>query len=76
MKTDLNHARIAMIIEQAGNERGFAVGRFIATAIHGLLDRLEKNTEDAPQAGPVKPTGYHLNSEGNRASGFDTSAFV
>lgn len=74
MRTNLNHDQITMIIERARNERGIAVGRFLATAIHQLLDWTEKGT--TPQARAMKPTGYHLNSEGPRAKAFDTSAFV
>jgi hypothetical protein len=76
MKTNLNHDQIALIIERARNERGIAVGRLIATAMHGLLDWMEKGKQDTPQPTAPKQSGYHLSSEGSHPKAFDTSAFV
>ncbi|EXI80069.1 MAG: hypothetical protein AW10_02037 [Candidatus Accumulibacter appositus] len=74
MKTNLNHDQIAMSIERARNERSLAVGRWIASAMHTLLDWMEKGSQTQPQ--PAAQTGYHLNSEGRHPKAFDTSAFV
>ncbi|MBL8368948.1 MAG: hypothetical protein JNM54_13705 [Candidatus Accumulibacter sp.] len=74
MKTDLNHDRIAMIIERARRERSIAAGRAIATAMHKVLDWMEKGSPNTRQ--PEKQHGYHLSSEGSRPNTFDTSAFV
>lgn len=76
MKTDLNHDRIAMIIERARRERSIAAGRAIATAMHKLLDWMEKGSPNTRQAAADKQRGYHLSSEGSRPNRFDTSAFV
>lgn len=75
MNTELNNDKITMIIERARNERGIAVGRFIATTMHTLLDWMEKGPANAPQAQAALPAGYHLSSEGTHTKAFDTSAF-
>ena len=75
MNTELNNDKIKMIVERARNERGIAVGRFIATTIHTVLDWMESGPENAPQAQAALPSGYHLSSEGTRTKAFDTSAF-
>ena len=76
MKTNLNHEQIAMVIERARKERSLAGGRFIATALHKLLDCMEKGRQNTPKQEARKPSGYHLSSEGSRPNAFDTSAFV
>ncbi len=76
MKTNLNHDQIAMTIERARNERGIAVGRWVASAMHTLLDWMEKGSQTQPQTTKPEQTGYHLSSEGRHPKAFDTSAFV
>ncbi|MEF8731463.1 MAG: hypothetical protein V5B40_05995 [Candidatus Accumulibacter meliphilus] len=56
MKTNLNHDQIAMIIERARKERSLAVGRWIATAMHRLLDWMEKGKPGHPAKTAPKQT--------------------
>ncbi|WP_291986402.1 hypothetical protein [Candidatus Accumulibacter sp. ACC007] len=76
MKTDLNHDQISMLIERARKERSIAAGRAIATAMHKVLDWMEKGSPNTRRATAEKQNGYHLSSEGSRPNTFDTSAFV